>query len=306
MSERPATTVILPTVEWTDACSEVAGQLQAGDELLIVCDAGTDPVAGRSLPQRTSLVVAGEPRGCSGKANAVAAGMERATNDRIVWTDDDFHHPPDWLDTLHADYERHGPVSELPVYAGRDLLATLLEPTYTVNVALGSVDGGFAWGGGVAFERGDLDVAALVADLRRSVSDDGTLSEHLDVTTLRRGRTVPAGGSLRTTLERHVRFVQITRQHAARGFALGVLLSLAVAALGVLYPVSAAVVLTLVAAAVYWSLGVPRATVLLAYPSAVVQAPLLLYGLARRTFVWGGRRYRWQGRHDVTVVDERD
>ncbi len=304
MRERPPTTVLLPTTEWTDACTEVADQLRAGDELLVVCDAGTDPVAGHSLPERTSLVVAGDPRGCSGKANAVAAGMERAANDRIAWTDDDFHHPPDWLDTLHADYERHGPVTELPVYAGRDPLAALLEPTYAVNVTVGSAGDGFAWGGSVMFERDDLDVAALVAELRHSVSDDATLAEHLDVTTLRRGRVVPAGGSLRTTLERHVRFVQITRRHGSRGFALGAALSLAVAALAVLFPVPSAVALTLVAGAVYWSLGVPRATVLLAYPSAVVQAPLLLYALARRTFVWGGRRYRWRGRHDVTVVRE--
>jgi len=304
MSERPPTTVVLPTVEWTDACDDVAGQLRAGDELLIVCDAETDPVAGRSLPPRTSLVVAGEPRGCSGKANAVAAGMERASNDRTVWTDDDFHHPPEWLDTLHADYERHGPVSELPVYAGRDLLAALLEPTYTVTVAVTSLGGGFAWGGSVVFERDDLDVAALTADLRRSVSDDATLSEHLDVTTLRRGRVVPAGGSVRTTLERHVRFVQITRQHGPRGVALGAALSLLVAVLGALFPAPSALGLTLVAAVAYWSLGVPRATVLLAYPSAVVQAPLLAYALARRSFRWGGRRYRWRGRHDVTVVEE--
>ncbi len=194
-------------------------------------------------------------------------------------------------------------MSELPVYAGRDPLAALLEPTYAVNVTVGSLGGGFAWGGGVIFERDDLDVAALTADLRRSMSDDATLAEHLDVTTLRRGRVVPAGGSLRTTLERHVRFVQITRQHASGGFALGGALSLAVAALAVLFPVPSAVALTVLAGAVYWSLGVRRATVLLAFPSAVVQAPLLVYALARRTFVWGGRRYRWRGRHDVVVVD---
>lgn len=31
--------------------------------------------------------------------------MEAARHDRLVWTDDDFHHPPDWLATLSADYE---------------------------------------------------------------------------------------------------------------------------------------------------------------------------------------------------------
>ncbi len=82
MSERPPTTVLLPTTEWTDACAEVAEQLLAGDELLVVCDTEADPVADHPLPRRTSLVVAGDPDGCSGKANAIATGMQRAATDR--------------------------------------------------------------------------------------------------------------------------------------------------------------------------------------------------------------------------------
>ena len=38
--------------------------------------------------------------------------MEAPCHDRLVWTDNDFHHPPDWLATLNADYEEYGPVSE--------------------------------------------------------------------------------------------------------------------------------------------------------------------------------------------------
>jgi hypothetical protein len=30
--------------------------------------------------------------------------------------------------------------------------------------------------------------------------------------------------------------------------------------------------------------------------------PLFVYALARRTFVWGGRRYRWRDTFDVEVV----
>lgn len=30
---------------------------------------------------------------------------------------------------------------------------------------------------------------------------------------------------------------------------------------------------------------------------------LIPYTLARRTFVWGGRRYRWRGKFDVSVVE---
>ncbi|MFC7009404.1 glycosyltransferase [Halalkalicoccus salilacus] len=44
--------------------------------------------------------------------------MEAARHDRLVWTDDDVHHSPDWLATLSGDYEKHGPVSEVPYFVG--------------------------------------------------------------------------------------------------------------------------------------------------------------------------------------------
>lgn len=80
--------------------------------------------------QNTRVVVAGEPVGCSDKANAIATGMEEASYDRFVWTDDDFHHPPDWLREFHEAYNRTGPVSELYFFIGIDPLSTLLEPIY--------------------------------------------------------------------------------------------------------------------------------------------------------------------------------
>ncbi len=92
-------------------------------------------------------------------------------------------------------------------------------------------------------------------------------------------------------------------RHAPPGFAVGTPFSLATAVLSVLFPLLAAVVLTGGVALVYRSLGVRRPAVLLAYPAALFQASLLVYAVARRTFVWGGRRYRWRGRHDVTVLD---
>ena len=87
----------------------------------MIHDEDGDPVAERTdVPEGVRLVAAGEPEGCSGNANAIVAGMEAARHDRLAWTDDDFHHPPDWLETLTADYERHGPVSEVPYFVGRD------------------------------------------------------------------------------------------------------------------------------------------------------------------------------------------
>jgi hypothetical protein len=301
----PPTSVILPAVSWTDACTEVADQLGPDDELLVVCDDESDPVAMRAddPPDRVRIVFAGEPEGCSGKANAIAAGMEAARHDRLVWTDDDFHHPPDWLDRLHADYERHGPVSEIPFFVGRDPLARLLEPIYAVGGSLAVYLEDKAWAGAVTFERADLDVESFLADLRRTVSDDGLLSEHLDLTTLRRTRRVEIGGTLRETIERHVRFSQIVRYHDPTGIATSVSLS-ALVGLGCLaYPLPAFLLVTAFHAAVYAALGVRRWTALLAYPAILVGVPLFGYGLARRTFVWGGRRYRWLAKFDVRIVD---
>lgn len=59
------------------------------------------------------------------------------------------------------------------------------------------------------FERDDLDCEPFLRNLRRTVSDDGLLSKYLDTTSLNRVRRVQIGGTIRETLERHVRFTQI-------------------------------------------------------------------------------------------------
>lgn len=43
MSHRPATSVLLPTTRWTDACTELAAQLEDSDELLVIHDSKDDP-----------------------------------------------------------------------------------------------------------------------------------------------------------------------------------------------------------------------------------------------------------------------
>ena len=329
--------VLLPTVRWTDACDEVVDQLRgpeafraeeagdgrdgdggrdgaadrtadaepAADELLVICDSPNDPVAARrgDLPDRVRLLVAGEPEGCSGKANAIAAGMEAAANDRIAWTDDDFRHPPDWLATLDADYDRRGPTTEVPVFVGLDPLARLFEPAYVIGGTLAVFAGGVAWGGAVIFERDDLRDGedAFLRDLRRTVSDDGTLTEHLDVSAVDRTRNVRAGGSLRGSLERFVRFLTITRYHAPGATAFNVLFGVVMAALCLLAPIAGVTLVTALAGAAYARFGITRATFLLAAPGVLIAPPLLTYAFARRTFVWGGRRYRWRSLFDVEV-----
>ncbi|WP_363466893.1 glycosyltransferase [Halogeometricum borinquense] len=301
---RPPTTVLLPTTTWTTACQEVADQLGPDDELLVVCDDESDRVADRDgLPAGVEVVVAGVPDGCSGKANAIDVGMERARHDRIVWTDDDFHHPDDWLATLNADYETHGPVSEVPFFVGRDPLSILLEPGYAFGGTFSVWAGDVVWGGSVIFERSDLDVDAFREELRQTISDDGLLLEYIDVTTLRRARRVEMGGSVRETLERHVRFMKLVRYHDPPAAVINIVLLLVLTAFSIRFPLGTGAVLTATHGAIYLAFGQRRWTALLAYPSVLAMVPLMAYAYARRTFVWGGRRYRWHSKFDVEIVD---
>ncbi|UPM41706.1 glycosyltransferase family 2 protein [Halocatena salina] len=296
--------VLLPTTRWTDACGELATQLRDSDELLICHDDEDDPVTEREEhPEGIRFIAAGEPEGCSGKANAIAAGMEAARHDRLVWTDDDFHHPSDWLATFSADYETHGPVSEVPYFVGRDPLSMLLEPLYASACSLPLTLGNQIWGGAVMFERADIDESAFLDELRRTVSDDGLLMEHLQVTNVGRTRIVPIGGTIHEAVERPVRWTQILRWHFPGAIAGTFLLSLLVLAGAVLAPIYAAAGLTVLHLAVNEVLGVRRWTAVLAFPAVFMFVPLVLYGLVRRTFVWSGRRYRWHGKFDVTVIE---
>ncbi|GEM_PF-260367 len=327
MDSRPAISVILPTVRPTAVIDEVANQLGERDELLLVCDQPDDPVAAAygvdsavdtdestesphsvsiaSLPASTRLVFAGDPVGCSGKANAIAAGMEIATHDRVVWTDDDFHHPPDWLDQLSREYDTQGPTTEVPFFVGRDPLSTLLEPLYALGATAGLTLFDKPWAGAVIFERTDLDERRFCRELRQTVSDDGLLSLHTAVTPVRRVREVPVGGTMGESLERHVRFMQIVWRFVPHRWVI-VPLSGVFFLCCLFAPVPAAIAVTLWVGSVYAYFGVRRPTVLLAFPAMLVQFPLLLHGLARRQFVWAGRRYRWRRRFSVTVEDDKE
>ncbi len=298
--------VLLPTVDWTDACGELCGQLGPDDELLIVCDTPESTVYERSgeLPDGARVVVAGEPEACSGKANAIVTGMEAATNDLVVWTDDDFHHPPDWLDQLRADYERQGPTTEIPLFVGRDPLSYLLEPLYAqVSLFIATPAGN--WGGTLIFDRTeDVDEEALLAELRRTISDDATVNEHIDFTTAQRTRRAEMGGSVRESLELHTRFQKIPWRHGSKlGGLAGALVTAVVAVATLVFPILGFAAMTLVYGAIYARLGFSRWTVLLSYLSVLLATPLWVYAITRRTFVWGGRRYRWRSMFDVEVAE---
>lgn len=277
MADRPPLSVLLPTTTWTKACKELAAQLGETDELLVIHDDENDPVASmEEFPEGVRLIAAGEPEGCSGKANAIVAGMEAARHDRLVWSDDDFHHPPDWLATLSQDYDEHGPISEVPYFVGRDPLSVLLEPMYASGGSLPISIGNRIWGGAVIFERGDIDETTYLDELQRTVSDDALLMEHLKVRNVGRTHIVPIGGSVREAVERPVRWTKILRCHFPGAVAGTFLVSMLVLIGGILAPLQALVILTAFHRAVNEFLGVRRWTAVLAYPAVFVFVPIIV------------------------------
>nr|EGQ39923.1 MAG: hypothetical protein J07AB56_06510 [Candidatus Nanosalinarum sp. J07AB56] len=73
--------VLLPTTDGSESACDIKNQLRPGDELVVICDSESDEIhqSVENDPE-IELVVAGQPKGCSGKANAVAEGMETASN----------------------------------------------------------------------------------------------------------------------------------------------------------------------------------------------------------------------------------
>jgi hypothetical protein len=305
--EREPVSVLLPTVEWGPACTELADQVEPADELLLICDTETDPVASRETPPNTEVLTAGEPTGCSGKANALAHGMERAEHDRFVWTDDDFTRPSDWLDRLVDAEEAHGPATVIPNFVGGGWWR-LVEPTSTVMSTLSMYLGrgpwaGNAWGGGVIFTRDDLDVGELVTDLRNCLSDDGVLSDHLGTVYPSRPMIadVPVPGDFASVKERMTRFARITHVHEGLGGPLVV--SLILVCLALLFPLYSIPLITVASGVTYAVLGKKRWTFVLAYPALLILPLLFIAGITRREFEWAGRRYRMNSANDIEVTD---
>ncbi len=304
---RDPVSVLLPTVEWGPACTELADQVAPDDELLLICDTDSDPIAGRETPPNVSVLVAGEPAGCSGKANALAYGMERAEHDRFVWTDDDFTRSSDWLDRLIDAGTRHGPASVIPNFVGGGWWR-LVEPTSTVISTLSMYLGrgpwaGNAWGGGVTFTRDELDVDELVTDLRECLSDDGVLSDHLgDVHAIRSMISeVPVPGDFTSVKDRMTRFTRLTHVHEGLGTELVV--SSVVVGLALLVPLYAIPLVTAVSGLTYAVLDKKRWTFVWAYPSLLLLPLLFLAGITHKEFEWAGRRYRLNDVNDIEVID---
>ncbi|WP_323677200.1 glycosyltransferase [Halorubellus sp. PRR65] len=302
--------VLLPTVRWTEACEQMAAQLRPDDELLVVCDGPDDPVADHDPPDGVEILQAGDPEGCSGKANAIACGLEAASNDRFVWTDADFEREDDWLDRLVRAGQRHGPATAVPIWYG-DGFWTLLEAwtlvfsSLLIYLDVGST-GNIGWGGGLTFRRDELDVSVeqLAAELRQVLSDDGLVSQHLaDIHPVRSMVTpVRVTGDLSTSIARVVRFNRLTHVHEGMYGDLAVAL-LAVCA-AVVAPLYVAFAVTVLTGAAYAVLRFRRPTFLLAFPGLFLVPLAMLAGILGVEFEWAGRRYRLDGEYDVTVVDD--
>jgi hypothetical protein len=301
--------VLLPTRTWGRACKQLASQLQPGDELLVICDTTADPVARHDPPEGVEILIAGEPEGCSAKANALAYGLERAHHDRFVWADDDYDRAADWLDRLVMLGERHGPAAYEPLIVSDGWGFKLLEPVLALGIAVYDVyrdggTGGYPWGGGVTFTRAELTepLAHLCGELRQCVSDDNALARYLSETYSPRDWTIriPVDGGPTDTVNRLIRWMRA--DHVRDGVGRQGLVAGLVAGLALLLPFVVAPLVTIAAGLSYRKLGYTRWTFLLAYPGLLVTPAVFAAGLCCRTFDWGGRRYRLVGLYDVEIL----
>jgi glycosyltransferase involved in cell wall biosynthesis len=300
--------VLLPTHRWTPACDEIVAQLPPDDELLLICDHSDDPIAtdkrASAAGTNVTVLVAGEPVGCSGKANAIATGLEHASHDRLIWTDDDFRHGDDWLATMKNLGEQYGAVSGIPVFISDEWPWLLFEPAAAIFGSLQFYTRNRPWAGSLTFNQDQLDIDQLVTDLRRTLSDDVVLQDHLDtlVTTRNVVYQIPIAGSTCQALNRMVRFTKTIFHFSPEEIVAFGGFSLAFVGMSLYLPWLGAIVSTAIAAATYRFLGVSRSTYLLAFPAFLIAPLILAYSLAKREFTWAGRRYRWEEKFDVDVV----
>ena len=310
MSVRDPVTVLLPTVRWTTACDQVAAQLRADDEMFVICDCKDDPVASHSPPDGVEILVAGEPEECAAKANAIAYGMERATNDRFVWSDADYERVGDWLNRLVEAGEKHGPASVLPMFPGDGWSWRLVEPVMILAFGLqaglfwSDGNGGYPWGGGVTFSRKELDVSVreFATELRQCVSDDNVLHEHVGDAYMMRElpAMVHVDGDFKDTARRLIRWMRA--DHVRNDLRWNFVGSLLLVILAAVIPFLIAPLITIAAGLGYRKIGYSRWTFLLAYQGLFILPLVFGAGIFIDEFVWGSRRYRVNDLYDVEVL----
>jgi hypothetical protein len=236
--------------------------------------------------------------------------MEQATNDRFVWSDDDYERDADWLDRLVETGAVHGPAAFEPLIVSQGWCFRLLEPVIGLGIALYDIyrdggEGGYPWGGGVTFTRDEIDgsVEQLCGELRRSISDDNALQNYLEDTYAPREWRIriPVEGDFEDTARRLTRWMRA--DHVRYDITHEFLISLLVTGLALLFPVVVAPLVTVAAGLGYKRLGYSRWTFLLGYPGVLVLPFVFGAGIFVDEFRWGSRRYRVDGLYDVEVLD---
>lgn len=310
MTDREPASILLPTMKWNTACAQLAAQLAPDDELLIICDTDQDPVAQHDPPDGVRILTAGEPEGCSGKANALAHGMAQARHSRFVWTDDDFERDSDWLDQLVAAGEKHGPATAIPFFTGNRWWR-LFEPwhgaffTVLMYLQLGGA-ANIAWGGGVTFTRSELtgSVSGFITELRAVLSDDYLLTKRLPevyaVQTMVMDVEVPGGIS--PVYHRLLRFSRIVGVNS--GWSPWLKLSGILLAGGILFPLGTVLSLTIGFAVIYVWLGLGRMNFLLSCAGILLLPVMTAIAMVVNDFEWAGRRYRFPNSGEIKVLNE--
>jgi hypothetical protein len=234
--------------------------------------------------------------------------MEQATNDRFVWSDDDYERSSEWLDRLVEIGEAHGPAAFEPLIVSKGFPFKLLEPVLASGIALYDLyrdegNGGYPWGGGVTFTRDELQEPAerLCNELRQSISDDNALENYLEDTYAPRDWNIriPVEGDFTDTIRRLTRWMRA--DHVRYNITRNIVLSLLLAGISVLFPLIIGPLATSIAALSYKKLGYSRWTFLLAYPGLLVMPFVHTLGLLFRTFTWGSRQYRLNGLYDIEI-----
>ena len=303
--------IILPTFKWTASCQSLYEQLEPDDELLVVVDTESAPAAGpvRERPDAT-LVFAGEPTGSSGKSNAVAAGLEAASQDELLLTDSDVPRGGGWLSRLKSGVNEHGAVTGGVLFAhtggaGR-FPGWLIEPLQAVFMIILMLSGGL-WGGAAGFHRRHIDdMDALVEDLRRTVTDDLLIGEHLTTSVeadFALTAVIPIEAGVERFRDRWVRYALSFRYGDDASLGVAFLFGAIQAAALVLIPLPTILFSLLLGGVVYWLFDTARPTFLLTPITFVVNIVFTGYAATRSEFVWGDRQYRWRDKFDVEVID---
>jgi len=303
--------IILPTFDWTASCQSLYKQLGPEDELLVVVDTENAPAAGpvRERPDAT-LVLAGEPTESSGKSNAVAAGLETASQDEILLTDSDVPRGEDWLSRLKGGVDKHGAVTGGVLFAHTDgagrFLGWLIEPLQAVFMIILMFSGGL-WGGAAGFHRRHIDdMDALLENLQRTVTDDLLIGEHLTTSVeadFALTAVIPIEADVGRFRDRWVRYALSFRYGDDASLGVAFLLGVIQATALVLVPLPTVLLSLLLGGVVYWLFDTVRPTFLLTPVTFIINVVFTGYAATRSEFVWGGRHYRWRDKLDVEIID---